>query len=155
MQRSDNPSRGKFSLLTLKKNFSHILSIGFDATEIPRIQNTMDQFQDRFLKRCFTHEELRLAKMHKKPTSFLAKRFAAKEALVKALKTGFTEKVFFKDIEVVKNTRGDVDIQLKHGALEALMALIPAGLKPKIHLSLSDDSTRAYAWVIIAAEERV
>jgi holo-[acyl-carrier protein] synthase len=139
----------------LKRFYSQIISIGFDVTETSRIENAINQFGDRFLKRCFTPAEIQLAQKQKNPPSSFAKRFAAKEAMVKALKTGFTEKVFFKDIEVVKNIRGDVDIQLNEGALAALMALIPTGLKPKIHLSLSDDSLRAYAWVMIVAEERV
>ena len=153
MQRPYNPFQGKFCASTLKKHFSQIISIGFDATEILRIENTLNRFKDQFLKRCFTPAEVSLAQKQKKPSAFFAKRFAAKEAMVKALKTGFTEKVFFKDIEILKNTKGDVDIQVKHGASAALVALIPTGLKPKIHLSLSDDNLRAYAWVIIAAEE--
>ncbi|MBN9565774.1 MAG: holo-ACP synthase [Alphaproteobacteria bacterium] len=139
----------------LKGIYNQIISIGFDVTEVERIEKSIERFKNRFLKRCFTEAEVQLALRQRRPSASFAKRFAAKEALVKALKTGFTEKVFFQDIEVLKNTRGDVDIHLKEGALAALMSLIPTGFKPKIHLSLSDDSSRAYAWVIIVAEERL
>lgn len=134
------------------KNLStNIISTGFDVIEIERIRNAIHRFGPRFLQRCFTPSELQAASNHLHQAAHLAKRFAAKEAFVKALKTGFNNGVFFKDIMIVKNPQGDVQIQVAGNARKRLHQMMEGRFSPQVHLSLSDDRTKAYAWVIICS----
>ena len=80
-----------------------------------------------------------------------AKRFAAKEACAKALGTGMRRGVFWRDMGVVNLRTGQPTMALTGGAAERLNALIPAGHRPVIHLSLTDDDPYAQAFVIIEA----
>jgi len=81
----------------------NIIGIGIDATDIPRIEKSIARFGNRFLQRVFTDGEIAYcsAKHHSSPS--YAARFAAKEAAMKALGTGWTQGVLWKDIEVVRD----------------------------------------------------
>lgn len=129
-----------------------IVGLGSDLCNIERIQNSLDRFGERFEKRVFTDTER--AKAAKRPftrAGTYAKRFAAKEAFSKAVGTGFRRGVFMKDIGVVNAPSGKPTLKLEGGARAALDALIPAGHKPEIHLTLTDDHPWAQAFVIIEA----
>jgi holo-[acyl-carrier protein] synthase len=129
-----------------------IVGLGSDLCNIERIQNSLDRFGDRFEQRCFT--DIERAKAARRPftkAGTLAKRFAAKEAFSKAVGTGFRAGVFMKDIGVVNGPSGAPTLHLEGGALERLNALIPAGHRPVIHLTLTDDHPWAQAFVIIEA----
>lgn len=128
-----------------------IISIGFDVIEIDRIARSVALFEHRFIARVFTQDEWQLARSRKKTAATLAKRFAAKEACAKALRTGTSQGITWQDIEVTKHTKGNVALTLRNKAYQTLLTMIPHGFIPQIHLSLSDDETRAYAWVIISA----
>ena len=80
-----------------------------------------------------------------------AKRFAAKEACAKALGTGMRRGVFWRDMGVVNMRSGQPTMALTGGAAARLAEIIPAGMKPMIHLSLTDDHPYAQAFVIIEA----
>jgi holo-[acyl-carrier protein] synthase len=80
----------------------NILGIGIDATDIPRIARTLDRYGDRFLRRIFTAGEIAYCTRRKNPVPHLAARFAAKEAGMKALGTGHSRGVLWKDLEVVR-----------------------------------------------------
>jgi holo-[acyl-carrier protein] synthase len=86
-----------------------IIGLGFDATDIPRISDMLNRYGDRFLRRVFTEGEIAYCTRRRDPSAHLAGRFAAKEACMKALGTGFTRDVLWKDVEVV---RGDGPPQL-------------------------------------------
>ncbi len=79
-----------------------IIGIGFDQTELARIRAALARHGDRFLKRCFSQEEIRFARLHVDPVPRLAARYAAKEAGSKALGTGIARGILWKDIEVVR-----------------------------------------------------
>jgi holo-[acyl-carrier protein] synthase len=79
-----------------------ILSLGLDATDIPRVKQTLQRFGDRFLRRIFTAEEIAYCTRHRDPAPHLAARFAAKEAAMKALGTGASQGVVWRDIEVFR-----------------------------------------------------
>ena len=79
-----------------------IIGLGFDATDIPRIAETYARYGDRFLRRIFTDGEIAYCTRRRDPTPHLAGRFAAKEAAMKALGTGHSRGVLWKDIEVVR-----------------------------------------------------
>ena len=128
-----------------------ILGIGSDLSDIRRIQASLDRFGTRFTNRLFT--EVERARSERKPdaASSYAKRFAAKEACAKALGTGMRRGVFWRDMGVVNMRSGQPTMALTNGALVRLNEMVPAGHKPVIHLSLTDDHPYAQAFVIIEA----
>jgi holo-[acyl-carrier protein] synthase len=129
-----------------------IVGLGSDLCNIERIQASLDRFGDRFEQRVFTDRER--AKAARRPftkAGTLAKRFAAKEAFSKAVGTGFKRGVFMRDIGVVNAPSGAPTLELAGGAKAALDALVPAGHRPHIHLTLTDDHPWAQAFVIIEA----
>lgn len=79
-----------------------IIGIGFDQTELARVRAVLARHGDRFLKRCFSEEEIRFAHLHHDPVPRLAARYAAKEAGSKALGTGIARGILWKDIEIVR-----------------------------------------------------
>jgi holo-[acyl-carrier protein] synthase len=96
-----------------------IIGLGFDATDLPRIR---DVFDDRFLRRVFTDGEITYCTRQRDPVPSLAGRFAAKEATMKALGTGHSHGVLWKDIEVVRHG-GPPQLRLTGGALRRFEAL--------------------------------
>ena len=128
-----------------------ILGIGSDLSDIRRVQNSLERFGERFKNRFFT--DIERSRSDRKPdaASSYAKRFAAKEAFAKALGTGIRRGVFWRDMGVVNARSGQPTMQLTGGAAQRLTALIPAGHKAVIHLSLTDDHPYAQAFVIIEA----
>jgi holo-[acyl-carrier protein] synthase len=93
----------------------NIIGIGMDATEIDRIAAAVARFGDRFLHRVFTDGEIAYATRRRNPAPHLAGRFAAKEAAMKALGTGHTQGVLWRDIEVVR-VGGPPQLQFHGGA---------------------------------------
>jgi holo-[acyl-carrier protein] synthase len=134
-----------------------IIGIGSDLIDIRRIEATLERHGERFIKRCFTEAERRRSE-RKANAKFgraasYAKRFAAKEACAKALGTGIRRGVFWKDMGVVNRPSGEPTMALTGGAADRLAALVPAGYKPVIHVSLTDEAPLAQAFVIISAEK--
>jgi holo-[acyl-carrier protein] synthase len=99
-----------------------IIGIGLDATDIPRVRKTVERFGDRFLNRIFTAGELAYCMRKRDPAESLAARFAAKEAAMKALGTGHTQQVLWKDIEVVRGF-GAPQLRFHGGAARRFQAL--------------------------------
>ena len=129
-----------------------IIGIGSDLCNIERIQNSLDRFGERFTQRVFT--EVERAKAESRPftrAGTYAKRFAAKEAFSKAVGTGFKRGVFMRDIGVVNQRSGAPTLALTGGARERLDALVPAGHRAEVHLTMTDDHPFAQAFVIITA----
>ncbi len=128
-----------------------ILGIGNDICDIRRIEKTLDRFGERFLAKVFTAEERRRAYAKVNPARTLAKRFAAKEAMSKALGTGFRFSVHLSDIGVVNAPTGRPSIVLTGGAARALARLTPEAHVARIDLTLTDEYPMAEAVVIISA----
>ena len=128
-----------------------IIGIGQDITDIRRIEETYARYGNRFLKRLFTSEEQAKALRRSSAAPTLAKRFAAKEACAKALGTGMSAGVFWKDMGVVNLPSGQPTLVLTGGALARLQQLTPAGKTARIHLSLTDEYPLAEAFVMIEA----
>lgn len=128
-----------------------ILGIGNDLCDIRRIEKTIDRFGDRFLLRVFTDEERRRALSRANSAATFAKRFAAKEAMTKALGTGFRYGVHFRDIGVINAPSGRPTIALHGGASDRLLSMTPAGHEVRIDLTLTDEYPLAQAIVIISA----
>lgn len=131
-----------------------ILGIGSDLIDIRRVEKLMARYEDRFIARCFTDverakaERRRVAGTH---VATYAKRFAAKEAMSKALGTGFNYGVYLRDIGVVNDENGAPTIVLTGGARARLDAMTPAGTKTHIHLTITDEPPLAKAFVILEA----
>ena len=79
-----------------------IIGLGVDATDIPRVRQTFARYGERFLRRVFTDGEIAYCTRRRNPAPHLAGRFAAKEAAMKALGTGHSRGVLWKDIEVIR-----------------------------------------------------
>lgn len=129
-----------------------IIGMGSDLCNIERIQNSLDRFGERFIKRVFT--EIEQAKAARRPYTMagtLAKRFAAKEAFSKAVGTGFKAGVFMKDIGVVNAKSGAPTLAVTGGAAARLAAITPEGHDAVVHLTLTDDHPWAQAFVVIEA----
>ncbi len=126
-----------------------IIGIGTDLVEITRIANSVDRYGERFINRIFSPVEYEYCIKRRDVASCLAKRFAAKEAFVKALGTGMRDGIWFSDIIIANDSHGAPAISLRGVAAERTKSLEPV----KIHLSLSDEGGFAQAFVILERME--
>src|SRR5436305_14489412 len=101
---------------------SDIIGLGIDATDIHRIAATIERHGDRFVQRIFTEGEVAYAMRRRVPAIHLAGRFAAKEAAMKALGTGHSQGVLWRDVEVVRHG-GPPQLKLHGGAARRLAAI--------------------------------
>jgi holo-[acyl-carrier protein] synthase len=93
----------------------NIIGIGIDATDLPRVADLVERYGDRFLRRVFTDGEIAYCTKRRNPVPHLAGRFAVKEAAMKALGTGQSLGVMWKDIEVVRGG-GPPRLRMQGGA---------------------------------------
>ena len=128
-----------------------IIGLGNDLTDIARVAEVLEKYGDRFTHRCFTEIERRKSDRRAQRAASYAKRFAAKEACAKALGTGLSFGVYWRDMGVVNLPSGKPTMQLTNGAAKALARLVPPGHTPHIHLTITDDAGLAQAFVIIEA----
>jgi holo-[acyl-carrier protein] synthase len=122
-----------------------IVGTGVDIAEVPRIRETIERFGDRFLRRIFTEGEIRYCERKARRFESYAARFAAKEAGMKALGTGWSRGVRWRDIEVVRPKGQRPTIQF-HGEAAAIAATL--GTK-NVALSITHTSEEALAHVIL------
>lgn len=122
-----------------------IISIGIDIVEVYRIRETLER-TPRFASRVFTEKEREYCegKGAASAQSFAA-RFAAKEAFLKALKTGWRGKITWQDMEILNNAQGVPNLEIK-GEARSLLENLGAN---KIHLSISHTTDHAVAQVIL------
>jgi holo-[acyl-carrier protein] synthase len=128
-----------------------IIGLGNDLCDISRVQAVLDKYGERFTHRCFTEIERKKSDRRAQRAASYAKRFAAKEACSKALGTGLSFGVYWRDMGVVNLPSGKPTMKLTNGAARVLERLVPAGMKPHIHLTITDDGGMAQAFVIIEA----
>jgi holo-[acyl-carrier protein] synthase len=124
-----------------------ILGVGIDIVEIRRIKSAMEG-NDRFLERIFTSTELEYLKSRNLRPEYVAGRFAAKEAVAKALGTGFRG-FDFKDIEIDRTILGKPIVILKG---KAKLIAKKEG-QYNIHLSISHGEDSAVAYAILEVEK--
>ena len=124
-----------------------IIGIGIDIIDTRRIKKTFTKFGDKFKKKCFTLIEIKKSDNRIDSVNSYAKRYAAKEACAKALGSGLTKVVFWKDIEIINNAAGKPFIILHNRALSILKNLSKKNCN--IEVSLSDEKNYAIANVII------
>jgi holo-[acyl-carrier protein] synthase len=128
-----------------------IVGIGNDTIDIRRVEKVLERHGERFTHRIFTDIEVRKSERRRLRAASYAKRFAAKEACSKALGTGMSRGVFWRDMGVVNLPSGKPTMALTGGAAKRLAALVPTGHRPEIHVTITDDFPLAQALVIIEA----
>ena len=122
-----------------------ILGTGVDIAEVPRIRASIERYGDRFLRRIYTDGEIRYCESKASRVESYSARFAAKEAGMKALGTGWSRGVRWRDIEVVRPKGQRPTVQF-HGQA----AIIAAKLGTKnVALSLTHTADQALAHVIL------
>lgn len=132
-----------------------IIGIGSDLIDIRRIEKTLERHPERFVARVFTEVEQQKSERRKERAASYAKRFAAKEACSKALGTGFSRGVFWRDMGVVNLPGGKPTMELTGGAAKRLAEMLPAGHEAFVHVTITDDFPLAQAFVIIEARPLV
>ena len=122
-----------------------IVGTGIDIAEVPRIRQSIERFGDRFLQRIYTAGEMRYCDSKANRGERYAARFAAKEAAMKALGTGWNHGVRWRDCEVVRLPGGRPMIAFHGKAAEVAAKL---GVK-NASLSLTHTAEQAFAQVIL------
>jgi holo-[acyl-carrier protein] synthase len=122
-----------------------VLGLGTDLIETRRVQESIDRFGERFLARVFSASEIAYCKRKKNAAESFAARFAAKEAGAKALGTGISHGVSWKEFEVKRAASGKPSLHLSGRAAELAGAM---GVK-RIQLSLTHSRELAMAVVVV------
>jgi holo-[acyl-carrier protein] synthase len=130
-----------------------ILGIGTDIIDIARIDALLARFGTRFETRCFTPAERLIARTRTRVDAFYAKRYAAKEAVLKALGTGFRGRISWQDMEILSDDQGAPRLALSGEVERLLLAKAQARGVLSCHLSLSDTDHQALAFVVIECQE--
>ncbi len=128
-----------------------IIGIGTDICDIRRIEQSMDRFGKRFLEKTFTANEQKYCDDKARPAMSYAKRFAAKEAVAKALAGENTGSLSWTSVEVKNDPSGRPTVILSADAQERADKMCPKSHTLKLHLSLSDDYPYASAFAIAEA----
>lgn len=121
------------------------IAIGTDIVEIQRIASALERQGDKFVQRILTESEIVEYQARGNSVAFLAKRFAAKEAIAKALGTGIGRGISFQHMIVSNNSEGAPQSELQANAAERLKQLGGS----QVLLSLSDEKNYALAYVAI------
>jgi holo-[acyl-carrier protein] synthase len=147
-----------------------IVGIGTDMVDTRRIEKLLHRFGDRFVCKIFTPQERVYCMAQHHPAAAFAKRFAAKEAALKALGTGLRAGITWHDIEIFNDTKGKPCLRIaEHVLVNTVLlnassdkisdAFPPIGNRPRkqlyrdaldIHVSLADEQPYALAFVVIS-----
>jgi holo-[acyl-carrier protein] synthase len=115
-----------------------IKGVGNDILEIKRVSEACEKYGQKFLDRLFTKREQEYCKQHKEFSRHFAGRFAAKEAIVKALGTGFGSEISWLDLEIINDSRGKPEVFLSEKLKQNFG-------NPQLHLSISHGKEYATA----------
>lgn len=122
-----------------------IFGIGTDILQLARVEETYARFGERFVKRLLMPEELASFAYARRPVRFLAMRFAAKEAIVKAMGTGFANGMWIRDAGVQPNALGQPQVIFSERGRKVCDRLGIAGG----HLTLSDEAGLVVAVAVL------
>ena len=120
-----------------------IIGTGVDLVEMPRFRQSVKRWGNRFLSRIFTPQELAYCRSYKDPHEHLAVRFAAKEAVVKAIGAPKGLALEWKDLEITRSAAGQPGVRFK-GSMSRWKKL-------KVHLSLSHTKQYAVASAVVTS----
>ena len=122
-----------------------IFGIGVDVLEAARIQRTLERFGERFVEHLLLPEERSLLERTQRRERFLAMRFAAKEAIVKAMGTGFAHGMWIRDVGVVQNAFGKPEVVFSARGEQVRRAL---GVG-EAHVTLTDEAGLVVAVAVL------
>ena len=122
-----------------------IAGIGVDIVDISRIQGLLDRYGERFLRRVYTEAETAYAMGGANSAERLAGRFAVKEAMMKAIGTGKSQGILWRDVETVRGRFGKPEVRL-HGQARKWAKELGGGAA---HASITHDGGKAVAFVIL------
>ena len=125
-----------------------IIGIGLDLVRVDRVRTAAERWKDRFINRVFTETERRYCFERSSPYASLAARFAVKEAVLKALGTGWSQGIRWVDIEVRNDSSGRPSAKIG-GRTEQLLRERGA---TSIHISLSHDGDYAVGEAVLMAD---
>jgi holo-[acyl-carrier protein] synthase len=123
-----------------------ILGIGVDVVDVKRMKTAIEAWGPALVKKMFTETEVTYCKSKKKPHEHFAARFAAKEAVSKAMETGWSGQFRWRDVEVVNEASGAPKVVL-HDYVASQLA------QCKVHVSLSHTENTVVAFAIIEKQE--
>ena len=123
-----------------------IAGIGVDIVDIARIQALLDRYGERFLARVYTGAEVEYALRGANKAERLAGRFAVKEAVMKALGTGKSQGILWRDVETLRGRFGKPEVHLHGQAVRCAKLLRQSGT---VHVSITHDGGKAVAFVIL------
>jgi len=122
-----------------------IYGIGTDILEVRRIEKTYGKYSERFVSHLLMPEERAQLEKTARPVRFLAMRFAAKEAIVKALGTGFAHGVWIRDVGIVQNAWGKPEVVYSERGAQVRDRLgVGEG-----HVTLSDEAGLVLAVAVV------
>ncbi len=128
-----------------------ILGIGIDLLNINRVEELYLKYNNRFINRILSKEEIKDFKNSKQPINFLAKKFCAKEAFSKAMGTGIGRGINFIDITIKNDILGKPIILLSDNGYNVLEKLFKTSIKNiQFNISLTDENPYINAFVIIS-----
>jgi len=126
-----------------------IFGIGTDILQAERVEKTWQKFGDHFARRLLLDEEYALFAKAKRPARFLAMRFAAKEAVVKAMGTGFANGMWIRDVGMLPNALGQPQVVYSERG-KAVCRELGVG---EGHLTLSDEAGLIVAVAVLMRAE--
>jgi holo-[acyl-carrier protein] synthase len=128
---------------------SDVIGIGTDITECLRIARMVERHGELFINRVYTAEEIRYCRNHKQTTEHFAGRWAAKEAVLKALGTGWRRGISWRDVEIINEPGGKPNVSVHGGAKQAVEEL---GIT-KLLITISHCHTHATAFAIATGSD--
>jgi holo-[acyl-carrier protein] synthase len=123
----------------------NIIGLGLDATDIDRVADVIERHGERFLRRVFTDAEIAYCTRRRVPAIHFAGRFASKEAAMKALGTGHTQGVLWRDVEVIRGG-GPPRLELHGGAARRFAVM--GGQSSLLTITHSDDLAMAQVMIL-------
>jgi holo-[acyl-carrier protein] synthase len=123
-----------------------ILGVGVDVVDVPRMKKVLEQQGEYFLKKVFSDMEVTYCKTRKRPYIHFAARFAAKEAVAKAIRTGWSGVFHWRGIEVINDQSGAPHILLTGEVAKALEQC-------NVHLSLSHTESTVVALIVLESKK--
>jgi holo-[acyl-carrier protein] synthase len=126
-----------------------IFGIGTDVVQLARVEATYARHGEHFVRRLLMPEEATAFRAYKRPVRFLAMRFAAKEAIVKALGTGFAHGIWIRDVGVRPNEWGRPEVIWSERG-RALRDRLGAG---EGHVTLTDEAGLVVAVAVLMRRE--
>ena len=127
-----------------------IIGVGHDICDQRRIARLAARFGDRFTKRIYSAAEQAELALLKNSSAYLAGRFAVKEAVYKALSATDQAGMYWHHAQTLSSSAGAPVLSLSGACERGLKRLVPAGYRPNLHVSISDEPPYSSAFVVLS-----